>query len=398
MATADELIQSAFERLALTPGYTERPDQQQLALLISDCIAGASTGAFEAPTGLGKSLATLIPAIAHAIASGKRTVIATYTNVLAEQYWRNDLPLALSLFPDAAVKSQFLIGRQRYACLAAIGKDSPNALKEFGIFAKLGIETEFRQWVRKPAREMTQIWQSIAAPPVCPGRLCPYYHDCYYYKARRGAEKAEIVITNHSVVLQDALLRRASEGDLTMLGEYDFLIIDEAHDFTQAAMNSLEFELSESKLGLLSGIAQRMHAAILPLAAEARAEEGWTGMCDAFRSCLERCAVQLKAYTLSHGQGILAASPDIVWSHPQVKNASNSAGLDAARELTSEIGDLTLQFVRGVEEVLKSWVSAEAIDKAKADAARDAVGNYSMYLREFGLGCQSMFSQVEEPL
>src|SRR5436853_5494566 len=110
-------------------------------------IAGGSTGAFEAPTGLGKSLAALIPAIAHAIVDNKRTVIATYTNVLAEQYWRQDLPLALSLFESddqdinsklqtsklqtpklqtpklqtpklQTPKVQFLIGRQRYSCVA----------------------------------------------------------------------------------------------------------------------------------------------------------------------------------------------------------------------------------------------------------------------------------------
>src|SRR5688572_23006162 len=88
-------IEGAFNRLAEKPGFVDRPDQRQLALLLSDCMDGGSTGAFEAPTGLGKSLAALIPAIAHALESGKRTVVATYTNVLAEQYWRNDLPLAL---------------------------------------------------------------------------------------------------------------------------------------------------------------------------------------------------------------------------------------------------------------------------------------------------------------
>src|SRR5687768_357354 len=98
MATPLELIETAFDRLAEHPGFVDRPDQRQLALLLSDCIEGKSKGAFEAPTGLGKSLAALIPAIAHALESGKRTVVATYTNVLAEQYWRSDLPLALRLF------------------------------------------------------------------------------------------------------------------------------------------------------------------------------------------------------------------------------------------------------------------------------------------------------------
>jgi Rad3-related DNA helicase len=63
MSTAAELIQAAFRRLADREGFTERGDQQQLALLLSDMIAGGSSGAFEAPTGLGKSLAALVPGL-----------------------------------------------------------------------------------------------------------------------------------------------------------------------------------------------------------------------------------------------------------------------------------------------------------------------------------------------
>ena len=60
-----------------------------------------------------------------------------------------------------------------------------------------------------------------------PGRLCPNYSACYYYKARRQAERAQIIITNHSVVLQDALMAQASEDEAGLLGSYDFLILDE---------------------------------------------------------------------------------------------------------------------------------------------------------------------------
>jgi ATP-dependent DNA helicase DinG len=73
-------IESAFQKLADKSGFTARENQRQLALLLSDLIETGSRGLFEAPTGLGKSLAALIPAFAHAIHSGKRTVIATYTN------------------------------------------------------------------------------------------------------------------------------------------------------------------------------------------------------------------------------------------------------------------------------------------------------------------------------
>ncbi len=71
MSTVSELIEGAFAKLRERPGFVERPDQRQLALLLSDMIEGPSTGAIEAPTGLGKSLAALIPAIAQAIVSGK---------------------------------------------------------------------------------------------------------------------------------------------------------------------------------------------------------------------------------------------------------------------------------------------------------------------------------------
>src|ERR1043166_1103330 len=196
MSTAAELIQAAFTKLAERPGFTARGDQQQLALLLSDMIATDSSGAFEAPTGLGKSLAALIPAIAHAIVDRKRTVIATYTNVLAEQYWRQDLPLALSLFgidlnarqqtlDGSNIKCQFLIGRQRYACLTAIADSAPELMRDFVPRAELGIETELRQLSRKSSRDISQLWPKIATPPVCPGRLCPSYSNCYYYKDRR---------------------------------------------------------------------------------------------------------------------------------------------------------------------------------------------------------------------
>jgi len=253
-------------------------------------------GAFEAPTGLGKSLAALIPAISHAIVSKKRTVVATYTNVLAEQYWRKDLPLALSLFDleFEPPRTQFLIGRQRYVCLMALDEHAPQLVDGFKTKADLGIETEFRERVPLPYRELSQLWPKVAAPPVCPGRLCPCYDDCFYYNARKKAEKAEIVITNHSVVIQDAILARASLEDEGTLGKYDFLILDEAHDFAQAATSGLEFELSEAKIAALQGISGRVEKAVAPLA-QLMGDSGDLSIhCKSFHERLDRAQLNLK--------------------------------------------------------------------------------------------------------
>lgn len=390
MASAARLIDGAFARLAELPGYVERPDQRQLALLVSDLIEGGSRGAFEAPTGLGKSLAALIPAIAHAAANKKRTVVATYTNVLAEQYWRNDLPLALSLFDDLPpIRTQFLIGRQRYTCLAAMEEHAADLSDGFRRDAELGIETEFRQRIRKPARELTQLWSKVATPPVCSGRLCPAYDDCFYYRARRSAEQAEVVVTNHSVAIQDALMARASAEGEGLLGKYDFLILDEAHDFAQAATNGLEFELSGPKLGALIGIGLRFESALMPLAQRCGEGFDWAKRCQRFKEEIETCQRALVAYSLDLGRpGILTASPGDVLEHPQVKLASAKAGMDRAKDLAATVSDVCEAFVKDVDQRMQRWKDQEP---ERARQAQEATRNYGVYLREYGIGCFSLF-------
>ncbi len=395
MPETHALIERAFEELEKLPGFVARADQIQLALLISDCIAEGKSGAYEAPTGLGKSLAALIPALVHANAAAKRTVISTYTNVLAEQYWRKDLPLAHSLVKEP-VKSQFLIGRQRYACLASMADIPKAATSQFRAHAQLGIETEFRENTRKFGREMTQLWQQIAAPPVCPARLCPFYHECFYYSARSAAQKAGVVITNHSVVLQDALLKKASHGELSLLGEYDFLVIDEAHDFAQAALNSLEFELGESKIAVVGSIAKRLQQSLQTLAMEAAQPHVWNDLCDQFR---ERLGALEKKFALQSGSlqsGILRATPEEVWQHPQVKARTSHTAATPSKELASEVARLTLGFLHDIDRLIAEWRHLGAISGTEADDATDAIRNYCMYLSEFGIGCQLLFSDSVE--
>jgi ATP-dependent DNA helicase DinG len=391
MPTAQELVEGAFERLLARPGFLERPDQKQLALLLADCIQGGKNGCFEAPTGLGKSLAALIPAIACALADEKRTVIATYTNVLAEQYWRKDLPLALSLFEFAEPPTcQFLIGRQRYACLAAAFESSPPIARRIRESAALGVESELRQVLDLPARDISQLWAKISGPPVCAGRLCDHYDACFYYRARRSAEKAKIVITNHSVVLQDALMKRVTDSGLSMLGAYDFLILDEAHDLPQAAANAFEFELNEAKLAALGGLTTRMEQSVAPAAEWAKDLKTWLGLCDRFRERIEAAKVQLDRVAESLGTGILAATPLEVFEHPQVRQRSLPHAVPSVRNLAIQVADDIDAFITGARRVLQSWKDSEKLIPDQAGAATDAVRTYSMYLEEYAWGCRAL--------
>jgi ATP-dependent DNA helicase DinG len=392
MSSSHAMIERAFRRLASRPGYRDRPDQLHLALLLSDMISGEGRGLFEAPTGLGKSLAALVPAIVHARLHGRRVVIATYTNVLAEQYWREDLPLALSLFDGEEeglpARGQLLMGRQRYACLAAMEESAPSLVAGFRARAELGIETEFRQAIVRPQRELGPLWRSVVAPPVCPGRLCPHYNACFYYRARRAADEAEIVLTNHSVVIQDALLADASDHETSLLGNYDFLILDEAHDFPQAAENGLEFELSRGTLSALSGTVGRLERTLQPHLTGERSLE-WMKLSGAYRGGLERWQRELAALGVHLGRtGILVATPSEVLDHPQAKAAKVDRGVDDVARMTIEFGEETLAFVKAAEDLIAELKK----DGSNLPQAAEWVRSYLAYVREFGLGAMRLMS------
>ncbi|MFN4032588.1 MAG: ATP-dependent DNA helicase [Fimbriimonadales bacterium] len=261
-------VEAAFQRLESAPGYETRLAQREMARFVCERLESKSSGLIEAPTGVGKSLAVLLPAIAFSQREKQRVVISTYTNVLAEQYWRKDLPFALSLFPNAPSVA-LAMGRNRYACLDIIRNNKMKGtpvelvrfLHEWSSVAQEGVESEWEEFLRRkaiPERITRGVWQQIAVPSACRARFCSYYNDCFYYEARRRAADAGIVITNHSFVLTDALTRVATEDQASLLGAYDFLIIDEAHDMLDAAAGALEFTLDTTLLDKLIAHAATM--------------------------------------------------------------------------------------------------------------------------------------------
>lgn len=388
MVEARDLISSAFEKLSEKEGFVPRADQQHLAYLVSDCIDEKSTGVFEAPTGLGKSLAALVPALAHAIANEKRIVIATFTNVLAEQYWLHELPLARSLFESSA-RTEFLIGRQRYACLASINETHPRLRSEFVAKAELGIETEFRRIVKKTPRELTKVWDDISAPVVCPSRLCPFFDDCVYYRARRSAERAKVIITNHSVIMQDALLRQVTNGRQSLLGDIDFVVIDEAHDFPHAARAALDFELSESSLAGIIGLINRMEQLIIPTAAEFGAMNKWGETCEQAREGLRLAQSKLQHLGLGVRRGgILTASPNELLAAETVRSAIVTQEIAPFQAITNDVSSAISRLLNATKSVVKGFDG----DQSQDDNSVDSIANYVSYISEFGQSCGQLFA------
>jgi ATP-dependent DNA helicase DinG len=384
------LIETAFSRLAELRGFTSRPQQIHLARLLGDLIEDESSGVFEAPTGLGKSLAALIPAIAHAMVYKKRVVIATYTNVLAEQYWRSDLPLALSLFESGEFPlptATLLMGRQRYACLDALSVSAPDLLRPM-MSAEIGHETDFRSFTGLKDKQAGALWRQVVTPPVCPARACSFYRDCFYYRARKEAQDAAIVITNHSVVIQHALMAKKEDND-GLLGKYDFLIIDEAHDFPLAAENGLELELSPARLRSMAGIAGRVENSLKDLAYGADEDEEWKYVCAEFRNELNRLSQELVGTGMFlNGSAILESAPESLSAHPEVARHQSAELKTQISELAGKVAAECLEFDSVVEDNLTRW-QATAPDQVKRGS--DEVRNYRAYITELSHLCEELF-------
>lgn len=405
MSAARQLVESCFARLSERPGFVSRPNQLQVALLLADCIEGKSTACIEAPTGLGKSLAALIPALAYGAVDGKRIVIATYTNVLAEQYWQHDLPLAQELLQlPTSARTAFLIGRQRYACRAAMNnpdeapdefarariKVKASDIIRFKASAELGTESEFRRFVRGSGSEVGRLWRDVAVPQVCPSKACPYFGDCYYFQARRRCESANVIITNHSVVIQDAILKSSSEEGQGMLGAYDFLIVDEAHDFLQAALNGLEFEVGPQKLDGIASMAQRFEIQFAGLAARAERLEPWSKAFKEYRQSLTRVGRSLGQLPVTQ-TAILSAAPSEVWEHPQVQQRHATGTLTMARDVATDIGEVNSAFYKALRQEVQAWKASGTITDSEFQEGREGLQNLMMVVSETAAGCTKMF-------
>ncbi len=376
-----ERIERAFSRLNQREGFVPRENQLQLALILGDMIEERKSAVVEAPTGLGKSLAALIPAIAHAV-EGRRTVISTYTNVLAEQYWHKDLPLAMSLFDlneeeAHRINTAFIIGRQRYVCLLALEEVMDDHGAAFRSVAETGTENEFR----KVAMGSARLWPSVGVPVACAGKACPLFKDCYFFEARRRAQTANVIITNHSVVLQDALNATGGDGD-GFLGKLDYIVIDEAHDLYAAALNAMEFELSPKMIGSLQSLSSRLEREI-QYSGVPNSETVWRAACEDFRRDMESAKKELLAYGLVNNRpGILAVSPSNVSDNPHVKN------LESPRSGVEKVTDMVVDACRIFTNRARHFLGDGEVPRQVQETAR----NYLQVIEEAGIGADEILT------
>jgi ATP-dependent DNA helicase DinG len=257
--------------------YEDRPSQRDMAAYIADGYNEGGVLLLEAGTGVGKSFAYLVPALAWARANGERTIVSTNTINLQEQLVGKDLPLLREALAGGERPPTFALlkGWRNYLCLArlhqAVGAQrsllEPDKYDELkGLFAWAG-RTSDGTLADLPVPPSSEVWDEVCAEAdLCPRLQCQHFDACFLFRARRRAAEADVVVVNHHLLAADLAVRRASDNwrEAAVLPPYDRLILDEAHHLEDVAASHLGAQVTSRGIRRLLGRFERNGKGLLP--------------------------------------------------------------------------------------------------------------------------------------
>jgi ATP-dependent DNA helicase DinG len=258
MLTAGEILGPRGRIARRLEHYERRGEQLAMAEAVEHAIRDAHHLVAEAGTGVGKSFAYLVPAIlavaAEEPAEGekpeRRVIVSTHTISLQEQLIGKDLPLLNSVIP-LEFSAVLVKGRHNYLSLRRLKLAQGRAAGMFRHDDEFGQLRELVDWSRTTGdgsladldyRPLAHVWDEVESDSVnCLGRQCPTYDECFYYRARRRVQNAQILVVNHALFFSDLALRRSGAS---ILPDYDVVIFDEAHNLESVASDHLGVSLS----------------------------------------------------------------------------------------------------------------------------------------------------------
>jgi ATP-dependent DNA helicase DinG len=228
------------------PYYEYRPGQIEMSEVIAEGLQQGRHVIVEAGTGVGKTLAYLIPAIL----SGKKVVISTGTKNLQEQLYLKDIPFLEKYLP-VKFKATYMKGRNNYLCLRRF-----NQFRQQGFLFQEEMK-QFQEIIRWAHRTQTgdraeladlpdnsPLWREIASTTeTCLGSKCEYFATkSFTARVKRAAGMADIIIVNHHLFFADLALKASGRGEA--IPPYDAVIFDEAHQLEDIATSYLSVQLS----------------------------------------------------------------------------------------------------------------------------------------------------------
>jgi ATP-dependent DNA helicase DinG len=262
----DEIVRSFESGGALSiavPGFMTRKPQSEMAFSVARALNQDAFLVAEAGTGVGKSLSYLVPVASWVQRNpGDRVVIATHTKTLQDQLFFKDIPQVLNAF-GKPFSSVLLKGRGNYLCLARfqnlldhLDEKMPDAsrrkllpLVPWSAQTRTG-DIEENPGFQRDAND--SVWSMVNSESVwCLGPRCPHESACFVQKVHRAARSCNVVVVNH------ALLFSSLAANRSVLGDFETLIVDEAHQIEKVASQYLGILLHQ---GLFTEIVHWLHA------------------------------------------------------------------------------------------------------------------------------------------
>lgn len=259
---ATQLLAAAVAGL----GGVERPGQTRMSLAVEQAARTGEHLLVQAGTGTGKSVAYLVPAVAHAVTTGRPVVVATATLALQAQIVDRDLPAvadALTPLLGRRITYGLVKGRRNYLCqhklVGGFPEDDEDTLFAGSSITRAKAATDLgeevvrlRAWAEETSSgdrdELVpgvseRAWRQVSVSAhECLGSKCPVIGDCFVEQARASAREADVVVTNHSLLAIDAFEGRQ------LLPEHDLVVVDEGHELVDRVTSTITDELTGAQV------------------------------------------------------------------------------------------------------------------------------------------------------
>ncbi len=230
--------------------FEDRAEQRTMAAAVDRVMREGGRLLVEAGTGVGKSFAYLVPAVAAAAERGEKVVVATHTLALQDQLLHKDVPVLLRNLP-AEFSVVLAKGRNNYVCLRRLRTAREEAAELLPHMEEREAVERIHRWAadtRDGTRQSLDfepprhVWSKVQAEAGnCLGRRCDFYDACHYQAGKRRLQNADLIIANHAFLFADMALRAAGSQ---LLPDYAHLVLDEAHEVEEVAGEHLGIRVS----------------------------------------------------------------------------------------------------------------------------------------------------------
>ncbi|MBA2269911.1 MAG: DEAD/DEAH box helicase [Chthoniobacterales bacterium] len=253
--------------LAKAKNFEYRVEQQEMAVAVAQALEQEQHLVVEAGTGVGKSIAYLIPAVLFAMEQEKKAVISTHTINLQEQLLYKDIPILKKILP-VEFEAALMKGRQNYLCPRRLERAMQQASELFTSSEQAEL-MRISDWAQGttdgslsdlPVEPDHKVWTQVCSEAhICTAKTCGQSNNCFFQQARKRLLAADVIVVNHTLLFMVlGTPEEQEERESGYLFPNDFIIFDEAHTVEQVA--SRQIGISISQYGLRATI-QRLYNA-----------------------------------------------------------------------------------------------------------------------------------------